>query len=372
MITIDLRSLNNLEFSGVEFFTTNVIERLISTDHQNTYKLFYNGFGLKTFEQFQFINAQYKQTRIPNRILNLLIKIFGIPKIESLAGETNHVFMPNPNLVALRSTTKLTLVIHDLSPLLMPEFYSLKSRIWHRLVNIKKLCKRADQIIAVSEYTKKSIVEICGVDPNKITVAHLGVDHDRYRPNIDQSVMRGVRNKYLLPQEYLLFVATIEPRKNLIKLIEAFNMLQGNEHLVIAGKFGWNYNDVISQINNSPKNKQIHLLGYVPESDKPALIKMAKVFVWPSIFEGFGLPVLEAMAVGTPVVTSNVSSLPEVCEESALLVDPYNSAHIAKVLHEVLNDKQLREQLSMKGLAQASKFSWDKTVEVIKNSLYKS
>src|SRR5690349_7155794 len=133
-IAIDLRSLHTSEFSGVESYTVNVLERLLRTDHQNSYTLFYNGFGAKRFDYFHFINAKYKQTRIPNRLLNLSLKLFGRPYLESLIGDCDVLFMPNWNLCSLRSTTKLILTVHDLSPLAVPELFNPKGRLWHKVI----------------------------------------------------------------------------------------------------------------------------------------------------------------------------------------------------------------------------------------------
>lgn len=366
-ITIDLRSLHTSEFSGVEYFSAQVIEQLLQLDKENHYLLYYNAFSKKSFDRFHFVNGKYKQTRIPNRLLNLAFKFLRWPKLETLTNNNGVVLMPNPNMIRLRSTTKLVLVIHDLSPVLMPEMYSWKAQIWHKLINIPALAKRADKIFAVSEYTKQSLVKEFGINPDKISVGLLGIDHQRYNSNISLGAQRNIRNVYNLPGEFILFLGTLEPRKNLVRLIKAFESLQSEETLVIAGKLGWRYNEVMSLIQSSPKRKQIMYLGYIPEEDKPALIKLAKVFAWPSLYEGFGLPVLEAMAVGIPVITSNVTSLPEVVGDSALTVNPYNISEIADGLKVLLTDNATRENYIQKGLNRSKEFSWQKTADVLYN-----
>lgn len=368
-ITIDLRGLQGNEPSGVGYFTLQVVERLLEQDKYNKYLLYYNAFKKKVFGRFHFVNVEYKQTRIPNRILNFCFKFFKVPKFESLAGETNAVFMPNWNIISLRSTTKLILVVHDLSPVVMPEMYSWKSRIWHWVINIPALCKRADKILAVSEFTKKALIEKLKVDPQKITVGLEGVDHERYNNSLSESKLRHVRNIYNLPGQFICFIATIEPRKNLERLIEAFEQLDYEGSLVIIGKLGWKYSQVLSRINNSSKAKNIFYLGYVPESDKPYVIKLSDVFAWPSLYEGFGLPVLEAMAVGTPVLTSNVTSLPEVVGDCGLMVNPYQVADIKNGLQKLLDEPNLREQFIKKGLDHARQFTWDHTAQVVANLL---
>jgi len=368
-IIVDIRSLHTKELSGVEYFTTQVLEQLFAIDKDNQYTLYYNAFKKKQFDQFHFINVVLKQTRIPNRLLNFVFKFFKYPTIESLAGEGRVLLMPNPNMVVVRSTTKFVLVVHDLSPILMPEMYSLKAQMWHKFINIPKLVKRAAKILAVSDFTKQTLIDKLGIEPNKIVSAPLAVDHERFNKNLDIVKLRSVRNRYGLPGEFILFLGTIEPRKNLGRLISAFEQLSGNTHLVIGGKLGWKYSEVLRQIEQSKKRSMIHYINYVSEEDKPYLIKLASVFAWPSLYEGFGLPPLEAAAVGTPVLTSNVTSLPEVMGESALLVNPYNIEEITRGLDTLLTQEIVRDKLIKRGFDRASKFSWDKTAEKLKSLL---
>lgn len=369
-VAIDLRSLHAKNYSGVEHFAVQAIEQLINSDKSQQYLLYYNGAKPKSFNQFHFVNVKYKQTRIPNRLLNFCFKFFNWPKIEILADESTVLLMPNPNMVALRSTTKLVLVIHDLSPILMPEMYSIKAQIWHKMINVPKLCRRADKILAVSEYTKQALVNELGIEASKIHTGLLGVDHERYHPDLDILTLRSVRNRYGLPGKFILFIGTLEPRKNLARLLEAFELLPNDCHLVIGGKLGWRYSEAMSLINNSKKKNFIHYLGYIPEDDKPAIIKLAKVFAWPSLYEGFGLPVLEAMAVGVPVLTSNVTSLPEVAGDSALMVNPYNIEDVKIGLETLLNQNIVRDRYIKSGLIRAKKFTWDHTAQILKQLLH--
>jgi len=364
-IAIDLRGLHDNEPSGVGYFTMQVVERILEHDKHNKYVLYYNAFRQKVFERFHFVNVEYIQTRIPNRLLNLSLKLFGFPHFERLSGEVQTVIMPNPNMIRLHSTTKLVLVIHDLSPLVMPEMYSWKSRLWHWLIDIPGLCKRADKIFAVSEFTKQSLIEQLHIDANKITVGKLGVDHERYHTNLSEPKLRYIRNIYGLPGQFISFVATLEPRKNLERLIEAFEQLEYDGSLVIIGKLGWKYDSVLQKMRTSPKAKKITYLGYVPEQDKPYILKLSDIFAWPSLYEGFGLPVLEAMAVGTPVLTSNVTSLPEVVGGSALMVNPYQVNDIRSGLQQLLDQSHLKAEYRARGLERVKQFSWDSTSKVL-------
>lgn len=364
-IAVDLRSLHTSEFSGVESYTVNVLEKLLTADRDNSYTLFYNGFKEKRFEYLHYINAKFKQTRYPNRLLNLAIKLTDHPHLEKLIGPCDVLFLPNWNLCAVDPKTKVVLTVHDLSPLLLPEMYNAKARMWHSFINIRKLVKRADSIIAVSEHTKQALMEVLSVPEKKITVAPLGVDQESFNPHLEIDQLRAIRNQYGLPGDFLLFVGTIEPRKNLLNIIEAFDRLDDSAHLVIAGKWGWKYGQILKRIESSPKRRLIKLVGYIPESDKPYVMKLARAFVWPSLYEGFGLPVLEAMAVGTPVLTSQVTSIPEVTGDAALLVNPYNISDIAVGMKTVLRNEILRERYIAKGIERSRHFNWNGAADAL-------
>lgn len=370
-IAVDLRSLHTSEFSGVESYTVNVLEQLLTRDRENSYTLFYNSFKPKRFEYLHFINAKYKQTRIPNRLLNISLKLFGRPHLESLIGKCDVLFMPNWNICAVNDKTKVILTVHDLSPIVMPEMYNWKARAWHSYINIKKLVKRADCLIAVSEHTKTALQEVLKVPEQKIVVAKLGVDQEAFSPYLDTDQLRTVRNVYGLPGDFLLFVGTIEPRKNLLGLIDAFEQINSPVSLVIAGKWGWKYKAIMQRIEQSKKRRLIKLIGYIPESDKPYIMKLARAFVWPSFYEGFGLPVLEAMSVGTPVLTTQVTSLPEVVGDSALMVNPYNTQDIADGIDLLLKNEPLRARYINSGIERSRQFTWDKTAAVLESAIKK-
>lgn len=368
-IGIDLRSLHSGGISGVENYILNLLECLLEIDTANSYKLFYNSSRGYIPRHFQFINSQVIATKIPNRLLNLSLKFLHQPKFERLLGDVDCIFLPNANQFALRATTKLALTVHDLSPVVTPDFYNLKRRLWHSFLNMKKVVGRADIIFAVSEFTKQDLMHYFNVPEHKIKVVYPGVDHGAFNPQLKMSKLREARNMYGLPAEYILFLSTVEPRKNLIGLIEAFEKLDAPSHLVIAGKMGWKYKKILDKIATSKKRRFIKYLGYVHEKDKPPIIKLAEVVAYPSFYEGFGFVPLEAMAVGVPVVTSQVTSVPEVVEDAALLVDPYNTEDMAYALKQAITNSTLRQQLIAKGLAQAQKFTWQKSAKQILEGL---
>src|SRR3989344_6859749 len=356
-IAVDLRSLQSGTVSGVENYTRNLVENLLIQDKQNSYKLFYNGFKPLSLEEFRFINAEVIRGRKPNKLLNLGLKM-NFFNFTGLVGDFDVLFMPNLNTVNLNLESKLAITVHDMSPIIAPEFYDMKRRLWHRFLNIKKILSRADIIFTVSNYTKSDILMLYNIHERKIKVIYPGVDPEVFYSDIQISALRRARNVYGLPGEFFLFLNTLEPRKNLIGAIEAFEQIQSRAHLVIAGKKGWKTAPILRRIKSSIKKDKIHYLGYLKEEDKPAVLKMAKALIYPSFYEGFGFQPLEAMAVGTPVIASQITALPEVVGDAGLLVNPYNTRDLVKAMAEVGRDEILREFLIKKGLERVSQFDW--------------
>lgn len=366
-IAIDLRSLSSGTVSGVENYCMNLLENLLEQDRENRYVLFYNAMRATSLPNFHYVNSEVKQSRVPSKLLNLAFK-FNLVNVEKFTGELDWLFMPNLNQFSIGPKTKLAITVHDLSPVITSEFYNLKRRIWHKFLNYKKAFNRANILFAVSEYTKHDLIRIFNVNESKIKVVYPGVDRKFFNPAIPVEQLREVRNLYGLPGEFILFLNTIEPRKNLAGVIGAFEKINSPASLVIAGRLGWKYRKDFSLIKNSKKSAKISYIGYVPESHKPVLIKLAKALVYPSFYEGFGFQPLEAMAMGTPVVASHLTSLPEIVGSTGILADPYNSGSLASALEQILVDENLRKMLIAKGFEQAKKFNWQRTAEEVLKS----
>lgn len=362
-IGLDFRGLLSGKISGVENYIFNILERVLRQDHKNHYILLENAFKTKDLGNLKFINTQTVQRRMPNKFFNATLKLFGWPRFEKYFGPFDALFLPNFNFFSIDPKTKLIVTVHDMSPVVTPEYYSLKRRIWHWAVNFKKTLARADRIVAVSEYTKADLIRLFNIPAEKITVIYPGIDRHVFSPELPDDKLREVRNRYGLPGEYILFINTIEPRKNLVAFIKAFERLPGSASLIIGGKPGWKYGPIFKAIYNSPKRRQIKYLGYVPEDDKPYLIRLARAVGFPSFYEGFGFPALEALSVGVPVLASQVTALPETVEDAALMVNPYNIDEMADGLKAIMTDEQLRQRLIARGLEQAKKFDWDIAAE---------
>lgn len=367
-ITIDLRCLQRGVVSGVETYAYNVVRELLTLDTQNNYTFFYNSLGKIQVPELHFVNAKNVQKRLPNKLLAVLSQ-FGIPKMESYVGESDVVWMPNMGHASFGNKTKLVVTVHDTSPFMRPEFYDTKRRIWHSSVHFKKLITRADRILAVSEYTKNDLTEHFGMPAGKIVVTPLGVDKTVFLPDLPSTELRLTRNLYELPGKFILYLATLEPRKNITGLVKAFDLMRGDSWLVLTGRPGWKYKEIFECVKKSRKRNFIKVLGFVEEAHKPYLMKLANVFAFPSLYEGFGLPVVEAMAVGTPVVTSSVTSLPEIADNSALLVNPYNIEELAFALEQASENLKLRESLIELGLRRADKYTWQETAQKTKEAL---
>lgn len=364
-IAIDLRSLHTGKLSGIENYILNVVEYLLARDTKNTYTLFYNSYKPVNVEHFHFVNSTVVKTRVPNRLLNASLSFLGRPVFEKLVGDFDCLFLPNFNPFALGAGKKLAVTVHDISPLVTPEFYGAKDRLWHKILKIRQTLQRADIIFAVSEFTKKDIVRHFGINPQKISVVYPGVDKKFFHPGISDARKREVRNIYGLPGKFLLFINTLEPRKNLSGLLEAFEKINSDVHLVIAGKGGFGHKELLERIEKSKKHRKIHYLGYIEEADKPFIISLASALIYPSFYEGFGFQPLEAMSLGVPVVTSQVTSVPEIVGDAAVLINPYNISDIAGAIDSVLTNEALRKQLVEKGFARAKFFDWQKTAEQI-------
>lgn len=364
-IAIDLRSLHTGKLSGVENYILNVVEYLVSHDKNNTYTLFYNSFKPVDVEHFHFVNSKVVATRFPNRLLNSSLAWFQFPTFEKLIGDFDCLFLPNLNPFVLGPKKKLALTVHDISPIVTPEFYGPKDKLWHKFLRISRAIQRADIIYAVSEFTKNDILKKFDVAPEKISVVYPGIDTKIFRQNLEEEKLRAVRNTYGLPGKYIFFINTLEPRKNLKGLLLAFENLKESEHLVIAGKPGYGYKEVLRLIKASKKSRYIHYLGYVEESDKPYIMAQARALVYPSFYEGFGFQPLEAMALGVPVIASQVTSLPEIVGDAGLLVNPYNTADLTSAISSMLNSEGLRKEFINKGLERVKNFKWQNTAEQI-------
>ena len=262
-----------------------------------------------------------------------------------------------------RISCKSVITIFDMTFFTMPQLH-LASKVAYFQKMIPVALKKADKIIAISKQTKNDIINTFGVEQDKIRVIYIGAGKE-FRVISDKDAVEGIKQKYGLPKKYILFVGTIEPRKNIKGLIHAYAVLKnkGYEHkLVIVGKRGWHYSDIFEAVRRLKLNSDVIFTDYVLGQDLPFIYNGASIFVYPSFYEGFGIPVLEAMSCGIPVVTSNVSSLPEITGEATLLINPMDIEDISISIDKILRDAHLANVLVKKGLDRASLFSIEKMI----------
>ncbi|RLT41239.1 MAG: glycosyltransferase family 1 protein [Chloroflexi bacterium] len=267
------------------------------------------------------------------------------------------LFHATDHLLPFLPQTATLTTVHDLTFLSHAHTHARLNRLFLRLM-MPLFLRRTDGIIAVSASTRRDMESHYGPLSAPVAVIHSGV-HSRFQPVKDEKILAGTRARYELPPRFVFYVGTIEPRKNLPVLIRAFRQaaLTGVK-LVIGGKKGWMYEETFAQVQALGLEDRVIFTGFIPDDELPALFSLADLFVFPSQYEGFGLPVLEAMACGTPVITSNLSSLPEVAGEAALLISPTDVAGLADAIRYVMGDAGMRRAMAEKGIAQAARFSW--------------
>lgn len=272
-----------------------------------------------------------------------------------------------PNYIPPRLAGPLVATVHDLAFLRCPEFLPA-DRLRYLRATYREALERCDVILADSHFTERELLELCPwVEPARVRITHLGIDHERFRPDLPPAELERVRTRYQLPPRYLLYLGTLEPRKNLQGLLRAYRLLplelRREYPLVLAGMAGWNQAYFRPLLDDLARAGALREIGYVAGRDVPGLLAAATALSFPSWYEGFGLPPLEAAACGTPVVASHAGSLPEVLGEAARWVDPRDPESIAEGLREVLSEPALRVALRRQGLARAAEFTWAASAE---------
>lgn len=292
--------------------------------------------------------------------LRAAVSYFGGPNLNSIFPNVT-LYHATEHLLPVITHARSVLTLHDTAYLHFPQYHLLQNRLYLTLM-MPRFIRCADAVICVSEATRQDAVRFYNLPAKKLRVIPEGVE-PRFTPITNSSTLQSVRERYQLPGRFLLYVGTIEPRKNLSTLLKAYAVLRQSQpeiRLVIAGGKGWLYESFFAELRALGLERQVQLLGYVPDEDLPALLNCAAGFAYPSVFEGFGLPPLEAMACGTPVIVSNASSLPEVVGDAGLLLPPTDVQAWVEALRRVLNDNAFHAELRARGLHRAKQFTWEK------------
>jgi len=380
-IGIDVRCLTEGRKTGVEEYTLNFLKHLFEIDKKNTYVLFLNSFGKsKTNLDWikRFSRVSLKKFSYPNKVLNFLFWYADWPKIDRMLGGVDYFFMPNIIFGAVSKNVKLITTFHDLSFVRYPETFSWKRRLWHTFVNSKKIAQKSKKIITVSTSTKNDLISVYGVDPEKIEVIQSGISKKFRVINRNDRKLLEVKQKYKLPYKFILYLGTIEPRKNIVGVIQAYNSLQkfvshekvknlAEYKLVIAGSSGWLSEKIFAEVEKSKNKENIQIIDFIEDTDKEYVFNLASLFAYPSFFEGFGFPPLEAMKCGVPVIVSNSSSLPEVVGRGGIMIDPNKPDEIFEAMKEILINPEFKNELIRRGIDRAQEFDWNNSVREFLN-----
>ena len=365
---------------GIGRLTRNVIGALAQLDRHNEYRLFVAAGGRaegewqvgslgQAFQTSHHPNFRLRTVPLSDHALAVAWHRLRLPLfVELFTGRVDLFHSPDFTLPpVLRARTLVT--VHDLSFLRVPDCFP-DGLLRYLETAVPRAVRRADHVIADSHATCLDLIELLGAPQGKVSVIHSGVE-PRFHHMSDTAsgeTMATVRCKYDLPQRFVLSVGTIQPRKNLARLVEAFGRLIAQRptldwDLVIAGGKGWLYEEVFEQARVPGLEGRVRFIGFVDDADLPALYNLAGLFVFPSLYEGFGLPPLEAMACGVPVVCSKVSSLPEVVGDAALTIDPLDVTGLAEAMRRAIEDASLRSSLVQQGRARAAQFTWSKAAQ---------
>lgn len=367
-IAINTRFLLGEQLEGIGRYTYEVCKRLVAQRPQDEFIFFFD----RPFKE-DFVlgnNVEPVVLMPPARHPILWYLWFEWSVARALKKHKADVFFSPDGYLSLRTKTPTLLTIHDLAFEHYPDQVPIVSRYYYPYYS-RRFCRKADTIVAVSEFTRKDIIKQYGTDGNKIRVCGNGC-REGFMP-IGANDQEEIKKKYSEGKAYFLYVGAVHPRKNVHRLIEAFGRFKkrtgSDVKLLIAGRFAWQTGPVKSAYDESNYQSDIHFLGFVPNDDLPKLMGSTLCFVYPSMFEGFGIPLLEAMHAEVPFITSYVSSMPEVAGKAGKLIDPLITDQIAIAMQEVYESENLQKKMIEIGRLQRQKYSWEKTARVVSEEI---
>jgi glycosyltransferase involved in cell wall biosynthesis len=359
---------------GNETYITNLIKSLAEIDGDNLYTIYLAdaGAAAQWRENFETRYKNFSVRLLPPPTPLVRVPVYLTYELFRRPVDVLHVQYTAPPFCRV----PVVVTIHDLAFERMPETFTRRGSFQLKLT-VRRTAKKAARIATVSEYSRQDLLDIYKLSPEKVVVTYNGVESSfTPQPSVPNEAA-AVRKRFGVSRDFLLAVGSLQPRKNLVRLIRAYARLRSEREdfrpqLVIVGRKLWLASEIFDEVKRQRWADDVILTGYVADEDLPALYRAARAFVYPSLFEGFGLPPLEAMASGTPVVTSDVSSIPEITGDAALLIDPNDERELANALIEIVNNDRLRAELREKGIAQAKKFTWrdaaEKTLRLYKEA----
>jgi glycosyltransferase involved in cell wall biosynthesis len=357
-IAIDAHSVGT-GLGGNESYATNLIEALAEIDTSNQYTIYVTKREATTRFSNRWPNFQVRATLPHTPFIRVPLTLSA--ELRRHRVDVLHVQFTAPPV----APCPVVVSIHDLSFEHLPQTFRRRSRMQLRMT-VRRSARSASQVLALSEHARNDIVATYDVSPEKVSVIPLAAPA-HFGPVSDEKELQRIRQTYGIEGEYLLAVGSIQPRKNLTRLLQAYSILRTARpdrklpHLVIVGKFAWLYGETLRKIKELEIDRSVILTGYVPQADLPGLYSGATCFVYPSYFEGFGLPPLEAMKCGSAVIVGNKTSLPEVVGDAAVLVDPFDVNEMSAAIEKLISDPNLRLELGAKGIQRAKLFDWKET-----------
>ena len=372
-ICIDTRTLSyGVPTSGVYLYAKHVIERMIEKHPEHTFTLLHIGRKNRSFEEYtKKSNVRTVWTPIPNNLLHGINRFIPYPYFDSFI-KGDIFFSPHIHALSLKRPERHALTIYDLSFEHYKNFFSHRYNSWHALQHVGAHAKKAGNILTISEFSKYDIANTYGIREERIIVAEPGIDSIFSEKNLEEKEKFKKENGIEKP--YILFTGRLEPRKNIEGAIQAFNIVKQNSwahdfEFKIVGSHGWLCDTIFREAEKSPYRKDIQFLGSVSNETLSHLYNSASCFLYPSFFEGFGIPPLEAQACGTPVITSNRSSFPESIGSSGIMADPWRTEEIAYGLEAILRNDIFADELRKRGRENVKRFLWNESAEKIFSTL---
>jgi len=365
IIGIDASRANKPNKTGTEWYSWHLIEELKKiASESDKFRLYTNELLTGELGILLSVNWQEKILKWPPKYLWTQIRLWW----ELLLNPPDVLLVPAHTipLLPIRRKVKVLVNVHDVGFKRSPELYK-PIQVWYHDLTMKRIKSRADLIITISEFSKKEIIDLYGVKPERIKVVYLGFDDSVYHEQQETDIAVTLK-KYDLAEPYLLYVGRLEKKKNIGNIVKAFVLAREHHEdlkLVLAGSSGNQYDEIKKIISDLKLEKEIILPGYVAQEDLPQLMAGAKAFLFPTLYEGFGLPILEAMACGTPVITSNTLPHTEVGGNAAIYADPQSPEALSDAIIKVLENSDFRRKVAESGVLRSKEFSWKKTAEEI-------
>ena len=362
LIGIDASRATVVRRTGTENYSLNLIRELLAQGQDQRYRLYFNQAPAANLFP---AGADWRVIPFPRLWTHLRLSW------EMLSDPPDLLFVPS-HVLPVAHPRRTVVTVHDLGYHYYPEAHTTFQNLYLRW-STRHNARAATRLLADSQATRQDLIRYYDTPEEKIAVVYPGRD-ETLAPVAGEESLAGIRARYGLSESYLLYVGTLHPRKNLVRLVQAFAALlqslaassdrrKDGLQLVLAGQKGWHYDEIFAEVRRLGLTERVVLTGYVPGADLGGLLSGALAFVFPSLYEGFGLPVLEAMACGTPVVCSATSSLPEVAGDAALLVDPLDTEEISRALDQIVVDDSLRQVLVERGFQQVQRFSWQRCAQ---------